>query len=191
MKGRDLQGALPKHRPAAVPTGLQIARTLTPRYPGVPPDEEPKAGKSLASKLDNLIILIRSCPGGSALTQREVATVINHQWFRQTFKITEYRHVSVSAMSDHHVKLRKRRTIKIIRKAVRYREGLIWHLDQAAEYRTGLGFMEGNELLPLLRHGIMVALERDMDEIKRYVQVSLWDAVADEIDLSGEESPLT
>ena len=30
IKGRDLQGALPKHRPAAVPTGLQIARTLAP-----------------------------------------------------------------------------------------------------------------------------------------------------------------
>jgi hypothetical protein len=53
-----------------------------PRYPGVPPDMEPKAGKSLGAKLDDLIIHVRSCPGGDQLTQREVAQVLNHQWFR-------------------------------------------------------------------------------------------------------------
>ena len=35
-------------------------------------------------------------------------------------------------MSQHHVKLRKAGTIRITAKAVRYREGHIWHLDQAA-----------------------------------------------------------
>jgi hypothetical protein len=75
-----------------------------PRYPGVPEGVNPKAGKSLGEKLDHLIVLVRSCPGGDALTQREVAAVINHPWFRATFGLEEYRYVSVSAMSQVHVR---------------------------------------------------------------------------------------
>jgi hypothetical protein len=80
-----------------------------PRYPGVSDGVNPKAGKSLGEKLDHLIVLVRSCPGGDELTQREVAEVINHPWFRETFGLEGYRYVSVSAMSQHHVKLRKSR----------------------------------------------------------------------------------
>ena len=112
--------------------------------------------------------------------------MLNHPLFRRDFKITEYRYVSVSAMSDHHVKLRKRGTIKIIRKAVRYREGHLWHLDQAAEYRTGLGFMEGDELLPPLRHGIMVALEEHQVKMESRL-TSVWEDVGSETALGGPE----
>jgi hypothetical protein len=160
-----------------------------PRYPGVPEGVEPKAGKSLGGKLDDLMTLVRSCPGGEALTQREVATVINNEWFRETFKITEYRYVSVSAMSQHHVKLRKAGTIRIIAKAVRYREGHIWHLDQAAVYRTGLTFSPDDELLHLLRHGIVTALGVSWRRVRHRLASPFEDA-ASEIDVGGPESPL-
>ena len=160
-----------------------------PRYPGVPPDEEPKAGKSLGTRLDDLIILVRSCPGGDQLTQREVATVINHPWFRKTFKLEEYRYASVSAMSQHHVKLRKAGTIRIISPAVKYREHHLWHLEKAAVYQTGLRFMDGNELAPLISHGISLALERDADQLKYSLLSSPFDDAASGIDLTGPECP--
>lgn len=103
--------------------------------------------------------MVRSCPGGDRLTQREVAEVINHQWFRETFGLTEYRYVSVSAMSHHHVQLRKRREIRIVSKAVRYREGHVWHLHHAAKYATGLRFAPGNETAALITTAIKMALD--------------------------------
>ena len=161
-----------------------------PRYPGVPEGVNPKAGKSLGEKLDHLIVLVRSCPGGDALTQREVAEVINHPWFRETFGLEEYRYVSVSAMSQHHVKLRKAGTIRIIAPAVRYREGHIWHLDQAAQYRTGLKFAEDDELLRLLLHGIVMALEDRYWKRMTHRLSSPFDDTASEIEFSGPEYPL-
>lgn len=161
-----------------------------PRYPGVPPDEEPKAGKSFGTRLDNLILIIRSCKGGDYLTQREVAEVINNPWFRQAFGLEEYRYISVSAMSQHHVKLRKRRTIWIIEKAVRYREKHRWHLESAARYGTCLSFAEGNELPPLVTRGIRTALEDDMDDLKRTVLSSPFEDAASAIDTDGPEFPM-
>jgi hypothetical protein len=160
-----------------------------PRYPGVPEGVNPKAGKSLGEKLDHLIVLVRSCPGGDALTQREVAEVVNHPWFRETFGLEEYRYVSVSAMSQHHVKLRKAGTIRIIAKAVRFREGHIWHLDQAAVYRTGLKFAEDDELLRLLIHGIMTALGVRWKRVRHRLS-SPFDDAASGIDFDGPEYPL-
>lgn len=161
-----------------------------PRYPGVPPDTEPKAGKSLGEKLDHLIVLVRSCPGGDQLTQREVATVINSPGFRRDFKLTEYRYVSVSAMSQHHVKLRKAGTIRIIAPAVRYREKHLWHLEKAARYRTGLRFLEGDELAALICHGIAVALERDAGQLRYSLPSSPFDDLfAAGADLTGRECP--
>jgi len=71
---------------------------------------------------------------------------------------------------------------------VRYREGHIWHLDQAATYQTGLRFMEGNELARLLRHGIMLALEEHQERMK-YMLTSAFDDMASQIDLGGPEYP--
>ena len=58
-----------------------------PRYPGVPQGVEPKAGKSLGAKLDDLINLVRSCPDGNELTQRETGEVINHPVVPQDVRI--------------------------------------------------------------------------------------------------------
>ena len=142
--------------------------------------------------LDKLIILIRSCPGGDQLTQREVAEVINHPQFRRDFKLTEYRRVSVSAMSWHHVELRKRGVIRIIAPAVRYRERHVWHLERAARYKTGLVLGEGDEVLALLRHGIMTALKLDADTLARNTVVSPFsDFFAAGTDLTGRECLIT
>jgi hypothetical protein len=160
-----------------------------PRYPGVPDWIEPKAGKSLGEKLDHLIVMVRSVPGGEAMTQREEAEVINNAWFRKTFGLEEYRYVSVSAMSQHHVKLRKRGTIRIIAPAVRYREGHIWHLDQSTVYRTGLRFSPDDETCELIRLGIVTALGPDWKRVRAKLTSPFEDA-ASEIDFGGPESPL-
>ena len=160
-----------------------------PRYPGVPEGVNPKAGRSFGEKLDDLMTLVRSCPGGEPMTQREVGAVINHEWFRETFGLGEYRHVSVSALSQHHVKLRKRGTFRIIAKAVRYRRGHTWHLDQSAVYRTGLTFSPDDKLLRLLHHGIVTALGVDWKRVRHRLSSPFEDA-ASEIDVGGPESPL-
>jgi hypothetical protein len=81
-----------------------------PAYPGVPEGVNPKAGKSFGTKLDDLILIIRSCEGGDKLTQREIATIINHASFREAFGLNEHRYASVGSLSKHHVKLRKKGT---------------------------------------------------------------------------------
>ena len=160
-----------------------------PRYPGAPPGTDPKAGRSFGTRLDQLIVLIRSTPGGDQLTQREVARVINHPWFREEFGLREFRYVSVSAMSAHHVKQRKAGTVRIITPAVRYREGHIWHLDTAAVYRTGLRFGPGDELGALLAHGIVTALG-GITRRARAAVPSPFEAAATEISLDGPQYPL-
>jgi hypothetical protein len=72
---------------------------------------------------------------------------------------------------------------------VRYREGHIWHLDQAAVYRTGLKFAEDDELLRLLRHGIVTALGVRWRRVRHRLSSPFEDA-ASEIDFGGPESPL-
>ncbi len=119
-------------------------------YPGVPEGVNPKAGKSFGTKLDDLILIIRSCEGGDKLTQREIATIINHASFREAFGLNEHRYASVGSLSKHHVKLRKKGTIRIIEKAVRYRENRQWRLESAARYKTCLHLPEDNELALLV-----------------------------------------
>ena len=73
--------------------------------------------------------------------------MLNHPWFRRTFRLAGYRYASVSAMSQHHVELRKSGVIRIIAPAVRYRERHAWHLERAARYRTGLRLAEGKRFV--------------------------------------------
>ena len=99
--------------------------------------------------------------------------------------------MSVSALSQHHVKLRKQGVIRIIAPAVRYRDHHNWHLEQAACYRTGLKLAEDNELLPLLRHGIAIVMAdhepRMRNKLAKAAQA--WDGKGTEVDTDGPEDP--
>lgn len=115
-------------------------------YPGVPEGVNPKAGKSMGPKLDDLINIVRSCKDGDSLTQRGIATIINHASFREALGLGEYRYVSVGSISKHHVGMRKNGSLRITEKAVRYREKRQWRLELPARYKTNLRLPDAHEL---------------------------------------------
>ena len=138
------------------------------RYPGAPPDLIPgNPGRSWkAGMLDYYVLMIRGCPGGEDLTQRKVCEVLNHQWFRTVCGLRDHKYVSVTSMSNSHVRRRKEGTLRITDPAVHYREYHRWRLYTAARYRSGLRPGEGSELDQLLRRLIEEVREPDDDDLR-------------------------
>jgi len=137
------------------------------RYPGAPPDMIPgNPGRSWkAEMLDYYVLMVRGCPGGEDLTQRQVCEVLNHEWFRTVRGLRDHKYVSVTSMSNSHVRNRKEHTLRIKHPAEHYRDHHRWRLYSATCYSSGLRPWEGSELDHLLRGLIKEIRKRDDDDL--------------------------
>lgn len=135
-------------------------------YPGAPDDMmrgNPGRSWTTAEK-DYWISVIRGCPEGAALTQRQLGTVLNGAGFRQAFGMQDRKYVSVKTISDTHVRLRKEGRLRVTCKAVHYRRHHQWRLDSPARYHSAVVPWPGSELEETLTALIGVVQKPEMDQ---------------------------